>query len=203
MLKTSHLYLRQMKLGPMENFVYLLGDKTAKEVAIVDPGWEADSIIEAVENENFKVKCILLTHGHYDHVHAIPELLKRYNVPVYISEDESKMYQPEAKNIHLLKDREIFKIGSLEILCISTPGHTPGGMCFLAEGHLLSGDTLFIDGCGRYDLPGGDGETLMASLQKRIMPLPDETIIYPGHQYHPRPYDTLKNQKTTNPYMAG
>lgn len=201
MNNVSRVFIHQMELGPMQNYTYFVGDSLTKEVAVIDPGWEADSIIRQAESRGLKIVAVLLTHGHPDHVDALGDLIAAYNVPTYISSEEAGYFRPDVKELKNIEDGDKIKIGEVRIGCIHTPGHTPGGMCFLVEGNLFTGDTLFLDGCGRVDLPGGDADALMDSIQNRIMKLPDETVIYPGHRYHPLTSETIGNQKKTNPYM--
>ena len=201
MTRKDTILLEQFELGPMENFLYFLGDPKTQEIAIIDPAWDVDYLRSHAQKQNLKITAILLTHGHPDHVNGIDGLLSTHNIPVYISQHEAPMYTPRCKNLKKIKPNEKFRIGSLEIECIHTPGHTPGCQCFLAQGHLIAGDTLFIDGCGRCDLPGGNAKVMYHSLYQIIMKLPDETTVYPGHNYGPLPYATLGEQKKTNPYL--
>ncbi len=197
----KEIILKQMELGPMENFVYFLGDPKTKEIAVVDPAWDVGFLREEAKKQNWEITTILLTHGHPDHVNGLDDLLSTHSVPVYISEHEAPMYTPHSKNLRKVKPNEKLKIGNLEVECIHTPGHTPGCQCFLTKGHLVAGDTVFIDGCGRCDLPGGNAKMMFNSLYNVVIKLPDSTIIYPGHNYGPVPHATLGEQKKTNPYL--
>ena len=190
-----------MAVGPMENFIYFLGDAETRGIAVIDPAWDVNFLRSEAAKEKLKIVMVLLTHGHPDHVNGLDELLKAHNVPVYISEHEASMYTPRIKGLKKIKPNEKITIGNLEIECLHTTGHTPGCQCFLAKGHLISGDTLFIDGCGRCDLPGGNAKIMYQSLYNVVMQLPDSTLIYPGHNYGPVPYATLAEQKKTNPYL--
>ncbi|HOW36520.1 MAG TPA: MBL fold metallo-hydrolase [Candidatus Omnitrophota bacterium] len=195
------LLLEQIEIGPMGNFAYFLGDKKTGEIAVVDPAWDADFILNEAGRKKLTLKAVLLTHGHFDHTNAIDGLLKTKDIPVYISEGEAEFQTPDCPNLKKIKDHEMIKIGNIEIRCLHTPGHTPGCQCFLAEGNLLTGDTLFIDSIGRCDLPEGDVKAMYHSLYNVIMKLPDTTVIYPGHQYGPVSSATLGEQKKTNPYL--
>ncbi len=201
MTKNQNLILQQFELGPLQNFLYFLGDPQTKEIAIIDPAWDVDFLLEEAKRQNFKITSVLLTHAHPDHVNGLPELLKRHPVPVYISAHEFPIFRPQVKNLIDVKPNQKLKIGNLEIDTLHTPGHSPGCQCFLTQGHLISGDTIFIDGCGRCDLPGSDPKQMYNSLYNTIMKLPDETLIYPGHNYGPVEFDTVANQKRTNPYL--
>ena len=197
----DNLILKQMEVGPADNFIYFIGDAQTKEIAVVDPAWDVDFLCSEAEKENFTITCILLTHGHPDHVNGLDEILSRYNVPAYISKHEAPYYKPQHKNIIEVEDGQRIKIGAIEIECIWTPGHTPGGHCLKYEYVLITGDTIFIDGCGRCDLPGGDAKKMYDSLYDILMKMPDETLLYVGHNYGPTSVATLGSQKKTNPYL--
>jgi hydroxyacylglutathione hydrolase len=198
---TSNLVIHQYELGPLNNFLYFLGDKSTNEVALIDPAWDIPFLRKEAEKLGLKIVSIFLTHGHPDHVNGLPEILKTHDVPVYISRHEASFYKPKTKNLVEIEDRSTLKVGSVEFETIVTPGHTPGCQLFLSGKHMITGDTLFIDGCGRCDLPGGDAKTMYRSLYDIILPMPDDIIIYPGHNYGPTPTDTLGHQKKTNPYL--
>ena len=168
---------------------------------IIDPAWEVDFIIKRAETNGYKIKAVLLTHAHPDHIEGLAKLLETHYVPVYITRAEAEFFNVSGDNVVLIDSEFTYELGEVKIDFIPTPGHTPGGQCFLAHGHLIAGDTLFIDGCGRCDMHGGDVVKMFDSIHNRIMKLPDSTIIYPGHYYHEKPSDTLGNQKKTNPYM--
>ena len=197
----ENLILKQMEVGPAGNFIYFIGDARTKEIAVVDPAWDADFLSSEAEKNGFKITAVLLTHGHPDHVNGLSELLSKHDVPAYISKHEPPFYKPSHDNIVEVEDHQKIMIGGIEIECIWTPGHTPGGQCFKYDNVLITGDTLFIDGCGRCDLPGGDAKVMYETLYTIIMALPDETLLYTGHQYGPASVATLGSQKETNPYL--
>lgn len=197
----SNLYLKQFELGPMNNYIYFLGDSESKEIAVVDPAWDVDYIKQMAAAEGLNIKAALITHGHPDHTNGINALLEDYDIPVYVSKDEAFFYKPVGENIKEVSHGDQLTIGSTTINFIHTPGHTPGSQCFLCAGNLISGDTLFLDGCGRCDLPGGDAATMFDSISNRLLKLPESTVIYPGHNYHHLHSDSLENQKQTNPYL--
>lgn len=186
----------------MGNFQYFLGDARSKEITVVDPAWDVDHLCVEAKKNGYKITSVLLTHGHPDHVNGLKEILARHDVPAYISRHETPFLKPKHKNIVEVEDRQKIKIGGIEIECLLTPGHTPGCQCFLYKNVLISGDTLFIDGCGRCDLPGSDPRKMYNSLYKVILELPGTTVIYPGHNYGPTPSATLASQKRTNPYLT-
>ena len=197
----SNLLIKQYELGPLANFLYFIGDSSTNEVALVDPAWDVPFLRKEAEKLGLKIVSVFLTHGHPDHVNGLPEILKTHDVPVYISASEAPFYKPKTKNLIEVKDHERLKIGTVEFECILTPGHTPGCQLFLSGKHMITGDAIFIDGCGRCDLPGGDAEETYRSLYNIIMKLPEDITIYPGHNYGPTPTDTIGHQKETNPYL--
>ena len=197
----DNLILCQMELGPLNNFLYFLGDARTKEIAVVDPAWDVDHLCAQADQQGFKITAIFLTHGHPDHVNGLDEILSRHDVPAYISRHEAPFYKPTHKNIAEVENGARLTVGNLEFECILTPGHTPGGQCFKHENVLITGDTIFIDGCGRCDLPGGDARQLYRSLTDIIMKMPDETLLYTGHNYGPSTVETIGSQKKTNPYL--
>lgn len=198
------LYLRQLLVGPMENFVYLLGSTDAKEVAVVDPAWDVEAIERAASQDGKTISCAVLSHCHFDHINGIPDLLSRHDVPVYAQKAEidfSPQLRDLASSIKGLAPGDEIPIGPLKIKALHTPGHTPGSQCFYCGGSLVSGDTLFIKACGRCDLPGGDPEAMHRSLTQVLAKLPDETKLFPGHDYADVPVSTIADEKKENPYL--
>ena len=190
------LFIKQLLLGDMENFTYIIGDKEAGEVFVIDPSAPQAIIARELKAEKFALKGILLTHGHYDHVVDV----NKADVPVYLSASESPLYMPEAKKFVRTGDAQHVVLGPFTFECLHTPGHTPGGQCFLADGNLFTGDTLFMDAVGRTDFPGGSTKALFESLQ-RIKRLPDTTMVWPGHNYGSVPHETLGSLKKYNPFL--
>lgn len=206
----DRLYFRQLLSGrdfatedqfakQMVNFCYVVGDRESGEAVIIDPAYEPGEIVDLVEADGLTVTGVLATHYHADHMggnvfgnhlKGVRELLDRVDVPVHIQAPEAEYVQKTTDltndELVLHGDRDIVSVGDIDITLIHTPGHTPGSQCFLVDGNLLAGDTLFIEGCGRTDLPGGDTATLMESLHKRLAEVPDEAELYPGHLYAPQ-----------------
>lgn len=197
----DHLILKQIEVGPMANFVYLIGDAQTKEVAVVDPAWDIDLIRRAAQDEGLKIVAAILTHGHHDHTNGVRELRLNHNVPLYVSCHE-EMSEDMTDKIVALDHGDDIAVGNIPIKALWTPGHTTGSQCLLCENICLTGDTLFINGCGRCDLDGGDARQMYHSLYNVLMKLDDATLIFAGHQYGPLDYDTLGNQKKTNPYLT-
>ena len=197
----SRLLIQQYEIGPLNNFLYLLGDPETKEMAIVDPAWDVDFLVKEAKRLGYKITKVFLTHAHPDHVNGLDKLLSMHPVPVYISKYEHPALRPKAKGLVDVTPEDKLSVGKITFDILHTPGHTPGCQCFLSHGQLICGDTLFIDGCGRCDLPGSDPKQMYNSLYNILMKLPDETVVYPGHNYGNTPTDTIGNQKQSNPYL--
>jgi len=209
------IYLKQLELGPMQNFVYLVADPTTREAVVIDPAWEVDRILHIVEQDDLKLTAALITHFHPDHlggnfmgrhIQGAAELLER-NLPikVYLHKTEAEFANRIAglspSDMVRTDGTEELTLGGLAIRFLHTPGHTPGSQCFLVDGRLISGDTLFIGGCGRVDLPGSDPAQMYDSLTNKLKRLPEETVLYPGHNYADRITSTIGDEKRRNLYM--
>jgi len=198
------MIFKQIKVGPMQNFSYIIGDDKSKEAAVVDAGWEIDKLIDICNKEKLNINKIILTHSHYDHVQKIDELASKTNALVYFHEEDHNEIKRVIKNPNIkiikLKNNDEIKIGNIKIKVIHTPGHTPGAICLLFENKLITGDTLFVNAIGRTDLAGGDSIKLFESLQK-LKKLKDDIEIYPGHDYGEIPFSTIGGEKKTNPYI--
>lgn len=184
----------------MQNFVYLVGDREKREALVVDPAWNVPAILEAAERDGIQVKGALITHTHFDHINGLEALLEKTDGTVYIHKNEAECLKGMKANIKQISGGDQIKIGRVEITFLHTPGHTPGSQCFLAEDNLISGDTLFINACGRCDLPGGDPEEMYRSLS-RLRDLNSATVLYPGHNYADRPTSTIAQERESNPYL--
>jgi len=214
-MKAHGIVLNQAQIGPMMNFVYLLGCPATREAAVVDPAWDAPAILKMARDNGLEIRHILLTHGHPDHVNALEAVLEATDARVYIHADEVDSMREAARSFGMptefmnerrdsfqkVSDGDILRVGTLQVECLHTPGHSPGSQCFLVDGCLFSGDTLFVDACGRVDFPGGEPEKMWWSLNQRLRSLADSTIVYPGHDYGGSPTSTIGEQKKTNPYM--
>lgn len=198
----SNLVIKQFEIGPLNNFLYLVGDESTKEMALIDPAWDAPFLMREINNLGFTLTKVLLTHGHPDHVNGLPDVLNEHpDIPIYMSKHEAHFLTPDVPNLIQMNDGDTVNVGSLTFKTVHTPGHTPGGQCFIHDNNAIVGDTLFIDGCGRCDLPGGDPRVMYNTLYNIVMKWPDETILYTGHNYGPKITDTLAEQKKTNPYL--
>ena len=186
------MIVRQLRIGSMDVFTYILGCEATREALVIDPGGEVDRIIEEARREGLQIKYILNTHGHWDHTVGNDRLKLLTGASIVRHKQE-----PGPDIDILLVDEKPFQLGEIVFTVFHTPGHTPGGVCLYAEGQLFTGDTLFVGDSGRTDLPGGHRPTLGASI-RRLMELPDETIVWPGHDYGPTPNSTIGWEKRHN-----
>lgn len=206
------LYLKQLECGPMQNYVYLIGDPSTRQAAVVDPAWEVERIAQTAEADGYTLTKVLITHTHQDHTgghlfgHDIPgvvELLQRVDIPVYVHKTETHILRnvPPSSKVPTEGNQVLDLGGDVQITCLHTPGHTPGSQCFLVQNRLVSGDTLFIGACGRVDLPNSSPEEMYDSLTNKLMRLDDATILYPGHNYARKPTSTIGEERRQNPYV--
>lgn len=213
-MATDRLYLRQAQIGPMANFVYLIGDTDTHKAAVVDPAWDVDAILEFARKEGYEIDKILITHYHPDHlggsmmgtsVQGAAELIGKVEAKVYVNKAEAEGTKRVAglsdSDLVTVEAGDVFKVGEIPVKFLHTPGHTPGSQCFLVEGNLISGDTLFVGSCGRVDLPGSDPAAMYYSLNHTLKNLDDATVVYPGHAYSSDSSTTIGNQKRNNMYM--
>ncbi len=218
----DRLYFRQLLAGldlaeddrvaqQMVNFVYLVGDRETGEAVAIDAAYDIDGLLAVCEADGMNLVGALATHYHPDHVggemmgsgiQGIRELLDRTSVPIHVQADEAPWVQRAtgvaADELVTHASGDTVMVGEIPITLIHTPGHTPGSQCFLVEDRLVAGDTLFLDGCGRTDLPGGDPEQLYESLTTRLAQVPDHAVLYPGHLYSEKPSAPMGDVRTRN-----
>jgi hydroxyacylglutathione hydrolase len=198
------LYVRQLKLGPMDNFVYLVGAEGAPEVAVVDPAWEVDAIEKAAADDGKTIACAVVSHCHPDHVNGLPDLLKGRDIPVYAQRAELE-FSPDLRELgdcmRPLAPGDDISVGPARFKALHTPGHTPGSQCLLCADSLVSGDTVFVNACGRCDLRGGDPDAMYRTISQVLFALPDGTHLLPGHDYGDVPTSTLAREREHNPYF--
>ena len=198
----------------MGNFVYLIGDSNTRECMVVDPAWDIDGILKVVEEDEMKLTGALVTHYHPDHVGGeifgmeitgLAELMGKHPVSVYVNKHEAEGVKQvtgiSMSDMKQMDGEDIIKIGSIDIKCLHTPGHTPGSQCFRVVDSLVAGDTLFLQGCGRVDLPGGDSEELFHTLTRRLSKIDDHIILYPGHNYGGSPSGQMGDVRQSNSYL--
>ena len=197
------MIFKQIPVGMMANFVYVFGCEKTKEAAVVDPSSDLSDVLDFAENNGLKIRWIFATHGHGDHTGGIRALAEQTGAKVVVHTDDARALQSGRIPADVIvEDGDTLKVGDIDVEIIHTPGHTPGGMCLLAEGKLITGDTLFVGNCGRSDLPGGSMEQLFESLHKKLKPLSDTIEVYPGHDYGDRPHSTMGHEKQTNPTLT-
>jgi len=199
--KTSSHTIHALELGPMENFVYLLVDENTNTAAVVDPAWEVDKIIEQAKRLNITITDVLLTHSHHDHINGLDGLLKHYDAQIHILKSEADFWGKHLSKPQLHHGGDAIKLGNTEIEVMHTPGHTPGSACYRAGNDLITGDTLFVFGCGRCDLQGGDPEQMYSTLKRFKSDLPTDIVIHPGHNYAVQKSSTIKEEIKGNPFM--
>lgn len=198
------LAVERLALGPMKNFVYFLIPQVRGQLAVVDPAWEPNTLLARAEALQRPITDILLTHHHADHRNAVEAILARFPARVHVQKTERPWLKGTGWEADLVLHDSGDTLplgGGVEARLLHTPGHTPGSQCVLVEGRLLSGDTLFVDGCGRCDLPGGNPVTMHATLTKVLGSLDGQVRLLPGHDYAPVPDATLEEQRQTNPYL--
>ena len=208
------IYFKQLELGPMQNYVYLLGDPHTREAAVVDAAWDIDTIARIAEADGYRITKDLVTHFHPDHLggdlmgHRIvgaADLVARLPVKIYVHKAElpfvPRVTGLSASDLVAVESGDEVEVGKLKVKFVHTPGHTPGSQCFLVGNALVSGDTLFIGSCGRVDLPGSNPEDMYRSLTQVLAALPDATLLYPGHNYADRPRSTIGDEKRSNMMM--
>ncbi|MDY7106499.1 MAG: MBL fold metallo-hydrolase [Actinomycetota bacterium] len=218
----DRLYFRQLLAGrdfasanplarQMVNFTYLIGDRQTGEVVVVDPAYDVDTLLDAIEEDGMCLGGVLVTHYHPDHVggsifghsiEGVAKLLERVQVPIHVQSVEAD----GVLKVTGISDSDLVKhsggdrvtVGEIPIELIHTPGHTPGSQCFLLDRQLVAGDTLFLEGCGRVDLPGGDAEALYHSIHSTLSRVDDDVVLYPGHLYAPEPSAPMGDVRKTN-----
>jgi len=207
--------IKQLRLSRMVNFCYLLGDEISKTCALIDPAFETDRILAEADRLEYRVTHIINTHGHSDHTAGNEAIKAATGAQLLIHElDAGRLGKVVHKTFSrilggkgspapdvLLNDQDLIQIGdNVSLRVIHTPGHTPGSMCLYSDGHIFSGDTLFVGAVGRTDFPGGSSKQLLTSVQEKIYTLPGSTIVWPGHDYGPYPSSTIEQEKHTNPF---
>jgi glyoxylase-like metal-dependent hydrolase (beta-lactamase superfamily II) len=194
--------IHALELGPMENFVYLLHDHSSDTAAIVDPAWDVEEILDLANNKGIRITDILLTHSHHDHVNGIEKVLDQTDAQIHLLKAEARFWGQALTSPRLHHGGDRIAVGKTEIEILHTPGHTPGSACFHLGNDLIAGDTLFVFGCGRCDLKGGDPEQMYTSLKRIKTGLPRSTILHPGHNYSPaHPTSTMEHQCEGNPFL--
>jgi glyoxylase-like metal-dependent hydrolase (beta-lactamase superfamily II) len=220
------LYFRQLLAGrdfavgdpvarQMVNFVYLVGDRRTGEAMVVDPAYDIAGLLDLVAADDMRLVGALATHYHPDHVggslagydvQGVRELLELAPVPVHVQADEApwvtRVTDAGGDDLVTHESGDVVLVGQVPIELIHTPGHTPGSQCFLVDNRLVAGDTLFLEGCGRTDLPGGDPDQMYESLTQRLARVPDDAVLFPGHLYSAEPSASMGETRRWNPLLA-
>jgi hydroxyacylglutathione hydrolase len=194
------MFVKMFTVGMMGTNCFIVGDTETEEAAVIDPGFDASSeakrILKEIERNRFKVEVIINTHGHLDHTSGNRAIKDATKAPILIHEYDAPMLHnpPADKAIH---EGDIIELGELKLRVLHTPGHSPGSTALLTAGSVFSGDTLFAGGIGRYDLQGGSLEQIMNSIKNKLMILPDQVKVYPGHG----PITTIGEERKNNPFL--
>jgi len=218
----DRLYFRQLLAGrdfattdplarQMVNFVYLVGDRETGEAVVIDPAYDVDGLLDLLAADDMRLVGALATHYHPDHVggdmmgysiQGVAALLERTSVPIHVQADEAVWVQRVTgaadKDLVQHQSGDVVQVGEIPIELIHTPGHTPGSQCFLVDNRLVAGDTLFLEGCGRTDLPGGDPAALYESLTQKLAKVPDDATLFPGHLYSMDPSASMGDTRAHN-----
>ncbi|EHR50995.1 Zn-dependent hydrolase, glyoxylase [Saccharomonospora marina XMU15] len=218
---SDRLYFRQLLSGrdfavgdpvatQMRNFAYLIGDRETGEAVLVDPAYAVDDLLGVLAADDMRLVGVLATHHHPDHVGGemmgfslpgLAELLSRVQVPVHVNRDETEWVRRvtgvSGTDLVGHDHDDLLEVGAIGIRLLHTPGHTPGSQCFLLDGRLVAGDTLFLDGCGRTDFPGGDADAMYRSL-RWLADLEGDPVVYPGHMYSAQPSAALSRVRRDN-----
>lgn len=218
----DRLYFRQLLAGrdfaesdqfarQMVNFVYLVGDRETGEAVVVDPAYDVGGLLDLLAADDMRLVGALVTHYHPDHVggqmggmaiEGVRELLDRTPVPIHVQADEAPLVTRVTgagdDDLVVHASGDVVTVGQIPIELIHTPGHTPGSQCFLVDNRLVAGDTLFLEGCGRTDLPGGDARLLYESLTQKLSKVPDDAVLFPGHLYSAEPSATMAETRRWN-----
>ena len=198
------LKIGKIVMGSVQTNCYFLYQEDEKKIIVVDPADRGEYLYNAFKEAGLEVAAILLTHAHFDHIGAVESLKVKYNIPVYVHNGEienskinNNVYSKLPSDCNVVSDNDILSFNNIKIKCIYTPGHSKGGMCFLIEDNIFTGDTLFQGSIGRTDFISGDYDTLINSIEEKLMVLDKNTKVYPGHG----PSSTIIYERMRNPFL--
>jgi len=224
-MNENRLYFRQLLAGrdfatdnqiarQMVNFAYLIGDRATGEAVLVDPAYNTQDLLDVLAQDDMRPVGVLATHYHADHIggdlmgypiQGIAQLLDTIDIPIHVQAQEVEWIERTTSVSSQLvahSSGDVLRVGDVEVTLIHTPGHTPGSQCFFVDGRLVSGDTLFLDGCGRTDLPGSNPQEMYESLTTRLSQIPDDAVLFPGHLYSPAPSQSMGETRKNNYVLA-
>ena len=224
-MNENRLYFRQLLAGrdfatdnqiarQMVNFAYLIGDRATGEAVLVDPAYNTQDLLDVLAQDDMRPVGVLATHYHADHIggdlmgypiQGIAQLLDTIDIPIHVQAQEVEWIERTTSVSSQLvahSSGDVLRVGDVDVTLIHTPGHTPGSQCFFVDGRLVSGDTLFLDGCGRTDLPGSNPQEMYESLTTRLSQIPDDAVLFPGHLYSPAPSQSMGETRKNNYVLA-
>jgi len=208
------MFIKQIQVGQMAVFAYLVGDPETGEGLVIDPAAEVDRILSVAQQNKIAIRTIVNTHGHVDHIAGNAEMKLKTGANIIVHAEDAdalvstpsavlRMFgaKPSPAADQIVKDGDRIEIGKIVLNVLHTPGHTPGGMCLYMHGYVFTGDTLFVGGVGRTDMPGASWSTMLNSIRKKLLVLPDETVVLPGHNYGSTSTSTIGREKSTNSFL--
>jgi glyoxylase-like metal-dependent hydrolase (beta-lactamase superfamily II) len=208
------MYLKQLQVGHMAVFAYIVGDEDTGDALVIDPAAETERILAEAKKNGLTIRAVVNTHGHVDHISGNADMKRLTGSKIVIHEADAHMLSSTPAMMLALfrakaspapdvtvRDGDTIEAGSVKLQVIHTPGHTPGGISLYTDGYVFTGDTLFVEAVGRTDLPGGSWNTLARAIKERLYTLPDETVVLPGHNYGRKPTSTIGDEKRYNPYV--
>jgi hydroxyacylglutathione hydrolase len=208
------MFVKQMEVGQMAVFAYLVADGEGGDGLVIDPASDVDAIVTVSRKNNVNIKYIVNTHGHVDHISGNAEMKNKTGAKIIVHEDDASMLtstpamvlrmfgaKPSPPADITVSEGDFITVGKVSLQVIHTPGHSPGGIALYTDGIVFTGDTLFVEGVGRSDLPGGSWPLMLRSIHDRLLTLPEETKVYPGHNYGRMPTSTIGHEKRHNPFL--